>query len=312
MRKVLLTVEKICSSFLSILFIFNITLYSFQDKQSKWIEEKTSNYTIKTNCDRETVKEIRKNVEAVQVRLRTRLGYYSAALFKASIIIYASKDEFQKACQDRKLPLETPVAFYEHNTKEVMGYYISDKLIFYPVLYHEITHQILDVVFPETKIPTWFNEGMAECLSTSYWDKNDNFQTFGINGFPTIKNRLGLIKIAIKYNKEIDFKIFLKMSQKEFYDATEKYNFKEYKEPISRVGIAYAQAWSFCHFLNCYEKGKYAEIIKSVRKVLEKNINGEKLDIYTEVFEKNKKINLDEIVKEWKEYVKDLKDNDKK
>jgi hypothetical protein len=189
-------------------------------------------------------------------------------------------------------------AYYSPSTKELVGYEDSDETgMYWNTLCHEGCHQFFDLAFPgfyESKeIPMWFSEGLADCFGACEIRGRDLY-VFTLGGTATW--RVEAIKQFAQGGAVSPIKDLLEMNQAPF---------------MQRAQIHYPQSWSFVHFLWNYPsldagKGQYHEVV--IRLIDGFKVGKPRAEVYKEAFQvKGKPVDIDQLEREWKVYVKTLK-----
>jgi tetratricopeptide (TPR) repeat protein len=190
--------------------------------------------------------------------------------------IFKNREEFLRDCPVP--PPEWGDGFY--SLKRFCCYfYYNEK--FLSKCIHEPIHQLCNEVL-KVNFPAWVNEGLA-CYfaATKIRDKKmllgeiDITYAYPGKEFKKYKNKLG------------DLKNVLLVSTKEWFQLQEPH-------------IPYITAWSFTHFLFHYKDGKYKKDFLTYMQQV-KNGNAD-ISIFEKIVG-----NLDDLKKEWLEYVKNLK-----
>jgi hypothetical protein len=188
-------------------------------------------------------------------------------------------------------------AYYSPATKELVGYEDSDETgMYWNTLCHEGCHQFFDLAFPgfyESKeIPMWFSEGLADCFGACEI-RGRELYVFTLGGTATW--RVEAVKMFAQAGQVSSIKDLLEMTQAPF---------------MQRAQVHYPQSWSFVHFLWSYpnldSRGQYYEIV--VRLIDGFKVGKPRAEVYKEAFQvKGRPVDLDQLEREWKAYVKTLK-----
>jgi hypothetical protein len=115
-----------------------------------------------------------------------------------------------------------------------VGFY--DRQAVFPFFAHEGTHQFLHVAVPEMErlVPTWFSEGLADCMGSSKVIKGQ-FRWCLFNAL-IAQGRSNVIRKAVKEGKAKALKDLFQLDHRQFMEDAK---------------LHYAQSWSFVHFLFC-------------------------------------------------------------
>ncbi len=117
----------------------------------------------------------------------------------------------------------------------------------YHTIFHEYTHFIVDSHFGKSRIPPWFNEGLAEYYSTLKVEKNQKVK-LGL----VIDGRLSVLA----RNSLIPFEDFFAISNRALH-----------ANGGNTRSIFYAQAWALIHYL--MQSGKSVELSRFLVYVLD-------------------------------------------
>ncbi len=192
-----------------------------------WIRIESKNFDLIGNAEDHQIREVATKLEQfrnVFGRLFSRMKLNSPV--PTTVIVFKNTASF---------------APYK-STRWASGYFLSaedknyivlpfseDRADTYAIIFHEYVHFLVTNNFGRTRIPLWFNEGIAE-----YYDK------FEIRGDQTV--RLGGVSInhidTLRRHKLIPFQTFFTTKQSELSQQAEH-----------GASIFYAQAWVFMHYL---------------------------------------------------------------
>jgi hypothetical protein len=156
-------------------------------------------------------------------------------------------------------------------------------------LVHEMVHALIKPDFPD--VPSWFNEGMG-----SLYEQCTVTDDGSLKGM--INWRYPILMEAYNNNKLVPLKELFKTTDYEFYDKDK--------------GTNYAQARYFCMYMQ--EKGILPKFYKKFRDNFEQDKTGTKFvvellsGIPTNVGEELHEKTIDEIDKEWREWIPKIKE----
>jgi hypothetical protein len=214
-----------------------------QRREPSWDVYQTTHYKILHSCSK---------IEA------TYLGNWMEFVYKAYTWMIKPRTKNQKRFtiklyRDRKEFIsygnpEGAGAYYVPRTHLLCGFY--DREAVFPFFAHEGTHQFVHMAIPKmmTLIPTWFNEGLADCMGSSRVIK----KRLHICRYDAMigKGRCHTIQTALREGKALSFEKLFALTHRDFMkDAT----------------LHYAQSWSFVHFLFCYPKVEHSRAIPNGR-----------------------------------------------
>lgn len=196
-------------------------------REPDWETIKTRHYEIKYSCTAAEAQVLGQWMEFVY-------GAYSF-LTKAR----AEKRHVIKLFKDRKewVAYGQPPgagAYYTLQTKQLVGYF--DRRAAFPFLAHEGLHQFMHIVVPDmpTRIPTWFSEGLADCMGSSTVVKGQfRWCLFDVL---IAKGRCFVIKKALREDTALPLDELFRLDHVQF---------------MKNASLHYAQSWSFVHFLFC-------------------------------------------------------------
>jgi hypothetical protein len=255
-------------------------------REPKWDRYDTKHYKILHSCSK---------IEA------SYLGDWMEFVHKAYSVIIKVKSDTKhviKLFRDRREWNECGQppgagAYYTLHTKQLVGYY--DRRAVFPYFAHEGTHQFIHIAVPDMPrlIPTWFNEGLADCMGSSKVI-NKKFRWCLFNAL-IAKGRSYTIKKALREGTARKLTDLFALTHRQF---------------MGDAKLHYAQSWSMVHFLFCYPhvelpkkwipNGKYKKAIVVYFDLLRKGTPH--AEAWNEALGTIGKTH-EEIEKEWKEYV---------
>jgi tetratricopeptide (TPR) repeat protein len=135
-----------------------------------WIRVDTAHLILFSNASRDATVEIGRQMElfrAVLARLGPNLSADSP--LPTSVFVFKNELSFTPYKLRQKgrhagLPANLDGFFAQHRDGNYIGVNATPKSSPWPVIYHEYFHFFLSNNYDD--IPTWFNEGMAQCYST--------------------------------------------------------------------------------------------------------------------------------------------------
>ncbi|HZL71020.1 MAG TPA: DUF1570 domain-containing protein [Planctomycetota bacterium] len=259
------------------------------DKRKEWpVVLRSAHYEIRSTCDAAKTKQLLDHMELVFGTYTKLFAMAQVPNEKLIIVLFKSEEEYESHPESPK----GSAAYY--NRKQLVGYYHEVRM--YNYFAHEGMHQFTDIALKDIdKAPMWFIEGMAECIGSSEVRKGRLFMC-AKNGVIAQEN-LPDIQVMIGAKQHVKLSRFLTMSPEAF---------------MGRQGM-YAQAWSFCHFLLAYPdhedpkaqipNGKYWTVLSNfIRLMARKGANaGDAIKASFQL--KGKPLDIDELEKEWMDYV---------
>ncbi len=194
----------------------------------------SKHYDLKTNATTEQGQELLDFMELVFVTYMALLkpeDPKSAEGARSTILLYKSNEDYMAS----GAPAGSG-AYYSLQSKELVGWY--DPHFMKPFFAHEGMHQFTDLTSKSMRdFPYWFSEGIADCIGNC--EVRDKKLYMCVKSGTIARMRLQIVQGAIKQGKHFPLGKLLKMSAGEFMNK-------------QNVDLAYAQSWSFCHFLITY------------------------------------------------------------
>jgi hypothetical protein len=268
-----------------------------------WLIADTAHYTLNVQkgslnkktkqSDKQILDELKWKMELLFEKYALAFKFQGTLSRKAVLKLYKSKQAYVGAGGP---PMSA--AYYSPSTKELVGYEDSEETgMYFHTLCHEGCHQFFDLAFPgfyESKeIPMWFSEGLADCFGASEIRGRELF-IFTLGG--TASWRVDAVKQFSQMNRLPPIKELLDLNQQPFMMGAQMH---------------YPQSWSFVHFLWNYPtldegKGQYHEIV--IKLIDGFKVGKPRAEVYKSAFQlKGKPVDLDQLEREWKAYVKTLK-----
>ena len=272
-------------------------------EEGDWLIGDTAHYTINVQkgslnkrtkqTDKQILEELKWKMELLFEKYSLAFRFQGMLSRKAVLKLHKSKQAYVSAGGP-----PSSAAYYSPGTKELVGYEDSDETgMYFNTLCHEGCHQFFDLAFPgffESKeIPMWFSEGLADCFGASEI-RGRQLYIFTLGGTATW--RVEPVKQFSQMNRLPSIKELLDLNQQPFMMGAQ---------------LHYPQSWSFVHFLWNYPtlddgKGQYHEIL--IRLIDGFKVGKPRAEVYKEAFTiKGKPVDIDQLEREWKGYVKTLK-----
>ncbi len=180
---------------------------------------------------------------------------------KFPITIFASRDAYIKYGGPQQ-----SAGFFHPALQRVVFIQSGNPSTFTTTLYHELFHQFL--ASQKVAMPYWFNEGHADFFGGFTYDEKNNCMVCNVN-----QTRVRTIQQAVQRNQASPLATLINMNRDEYYDP-------------QKIGLNYAQGWSFVYFLWRYEGGKYSKYVKSYYNLMKKKKYSLK-EMYKKVFASN-------------------------
>lgn len=167
---------------------------------------------------------------------------------KVEIGLFRSQDDFIKHSQEEGgKPTDKTLGFfipYRDGSGRILVYKRQDEYNTLNTMYHEATHQFIDMVVHGKDIPLWLNEGLAVYFENSRFE-NGKFAT-GL--LP--RERLKALKDMIRH--------------REFIPLPDLYT----RTADTFDGDCYAEAWALVHFFAQANNGAYTKRFNAYFKML--------------------------------------------
>lgn len=207
---------------------------------------------------------------------------------RSAILLYKNNEDYLASGAPRGSG-----AYYSLQSKQLVGWY--DKYLMQPFFAHEGMHQFTDLTTKSFKdFDMWFTEGIADCIGNSLVKKKKLYMCQKAGAIARM--RLPIVQKAIKDKKHWSLSDLFKLDQRRFMDP-------------KNVSLAYAQSWSFCHFLMTYPDmedrshqipdGKYRRNLATYYELMRPGgVSHDKA--WAEAF---KGIPLSRLQEQWEEYV---------
>lgn len=215
----------------SVLFLFTV----ISSAKDEWTQVQSKNFFLIGNASEKDIRRVGTKLEQFRESFRRLFaGANLTASIPTNVVVFkdgGSYKPFKPKRSDGKA--DTGIAGYFQPGDDVNYITLSverDDAETFGLIFHEYVHFIIDTNFGKTRVPQWFNEGLAEY-----------YQTFEIED--DIKIKLGLPQqnhLYLLQNSQL-------MPLDQMFNAT--------NEQIHGTGghsrsIFYAQSWALIHFLN--------------------------------------------------------------
>jgi Flp pilus assembly protein TadD len=193
-----------------------------------WIRVETGHFTLYSDASRRRTLEIGRSMERFRMVLPAFYKNLSVDVHRPTLVFVFKHDPDFRPYKIRAgvNPVDVAGYFLERRTTDYIamnGHPQSDP---FSVIYHEFTHHIMYGNF--TRLPTWFSEGLAECLSTFQCDDK-----------------------AAKFGLSIDTHVITlqRRSLLPLPDLFEVTTHSPIYNEGDRRGIFYAESWALVHYL---------------------------------------------------------------
>lgn len=262
-----------------------------QHKNNPFTKYQTEHYQIITDVSFGMAKKVGNDMEAILQEYSRILPFpeeqLPSSLFR--VRIFLRKEDFQKYCREALGWTYDPKSFvyrhYRNLEKREAVCFLLPEIPFFRRLHHEAFHQYFRhfIHYP----PPWLNEGLAELFEASPMTEQGRLQIKPSPGW--LRQLKEKVLISKKY-QYIDLKSLLTMSKEEW---------------LQNSGSASPESWAFCYYLLKSEKAQLARYLDNCIEVLnpdasmEENTN----NVFQGVFAK---INLQQLEKNWVEFVQEM------
>lgn len=201
----------------------------------EWIEVRSKNFNLIGNAAEKDIRQVGERLEQFREGLRQVLSQFNFnSPIPTKVIVFKTALDY-KPYKPLKSSGETNdfVTGYFQGGKDVNYITLSadggETARTYHIIFHEYTHFLIRNNLGESKIPPWFNEGLAIYYET-FAIEND--QTVTLGGLQS--NLLSLLK----RNNLIPFETFFNID-----------NYSLHEQGKDGVGLFYAQSWALMHYL---------------------------------------------------------------
>jgi hypothetical protein len=209
-----------------------------------WKEMSTKNYTIKfeSAVPKGTIDKIGKELEDVLVEYIRVFKVKPTEKFVVKFM--DSPNTYKQEGGDKSHP-----GMYIEKPGE--KYLLIQQMPWYdliPITYHEAFHQYASMYMGDSRMPTWFNEGMASYYEAVLRNDDDKLD------LSLIYNRkLRMVQSAIRTRSQLKLEPLIDSTYEDFHDK-------------DKESLHYTQSFAFIYFLMRAKKGKpvfaYAKELK--------------------------------------------------
>ncbi|MHC5056454.1 MAG: DUF1570 domain-containing protein [Planctomycetota bacterium] len=199
------------------------------EKEFKVKAHESIYYHVLTNLGPAWEQKIANYMDGIFQEYQKRLVFGEKITQKFVVKVYATQAEY---VAHGAMPQSA--AYYNPSKRELVGYKQQTDDRLFQSLYHEGMHQFLMFYVPNP--PMWFNEGLAKYFQTARPMRG--IRSAKAPRYNVSRKDPGMVRYA-KYHKRggkfSPLSHLIKMERPEFYGPN--------------IGINYAQAWAFTHFL---------------------------------------------------------------
>jgi hypothetical protein len=267
-----------------------------------WKIKKTSHYTIEYSTRDEYANRLAKHIEKIRALYR-KIIRSGKGIPKCHIKLFDNKEDFLYYGQ-----IEGAAGYWSPAQEEMVAYRFSGEKLklhneemtvssdrdpeeeTFHVMNHEGFHQYMYYLMGRQRgveIPSWLNEGMGDYFFGGNWQKVKGRKVFKIS---TNWWRLDTIVKALEDGNHVPLKNLFNYSQEDYY---------------ANPGLCYAEGWAICYFFltsPVAKKRGYNTIPNKMIQALQ--TTGDREKATEKVLGK---YDLDQMEKEWKNYILSLK-----
>jgi tetratricopeptide (TPR) repeat protein len=260
----------------------------------------TDHFVVKTNLSENALNDICFLMECAYLNWLDFFAFVEPK-GKLNICVFKNRDEFERAFRDwtgTEPPSSSKGGYMCKETRSsyetiLMAYYYpaTQDINTSSLLLHEGTHYSIELI-KRACAPVWLGDGLATYFESGKLED----KKLVINLVNQI--RLPVIQNAINNNTHIKLKDFINLTKPEFFKNS---------------SLCYPQSWSLMYFLINGQQGKYKAGVKAYLEAWRKNkiaiqpsseIIGK--PAHLKLFEECMDVPIDQLEKEWKEYVLNL------
>jgi hypothetical protein len=229
---------RFCALFFSIFVFFQTTITASNER---WIQVRSKNFNLIGNADEVRLRAVAFKLEQFREALRQVLNQMNFdSPVPTTVIVFKDANDYK--------PYK-PIKLNGETNDSVVGYFQAGKDAnyitlsaagepagtTYNIIFHEYTHFLIRNNLGESKIPTWYNEGIAGYYETFALENDRKITLGGLQ--PKFLALLG-------QNNLIPFDTFFEVDNNSLHERDG-----------NGAGLFYAQAWAFMHYLMHGEGG---------------------------------------------------------
>ncbi len=224
--------------FLLLILVFLQTAVLAKDE---WLRARSKNFSLIGNAEEKDIRAVALKLEQFREALQRVLGKYNFnSPIPTTVIVFKSAADY-KPFKPKKANGETKdIISGTFQSGEDVNYITlsaegNDSEKIYNIIFHEYTHFLIHNNLGESKIPPWYDEGLAEYFETILIE-NDLKITLG-------RKQNDLLAL-LRQNALIPFETFFNID-----------NYSLHRQGDDGVGLFYAQAWVLTHYLKQGKNG---------------------------------------------------------
>lgn len=206
----------------------------------KWARVRSANFNLIGNADETRIKAVAVRLEQFRAALRQVLvGMNFDSPVPTTVVVFKNADDYRpfKPLKSNGETNDAAIGYFQAG-RDVNYITLADGgdvAETYGIIFHEYTHFLIRNNLGDTKIPPWYNEGIANYYETFRVEDNRKI-TLGA-GSPKFLNLLAR-------NNLIPFETFFAVDNNSLHERG-----------AEAAGLFYAQAWALVHYLMHGEAG---------------------------------------------------------
>lgn len=270
--------SKLVFSFLILVFL-QTTVWA----ENEWVEVRSRNFHLIGNASEKDIRAVAFKLEQFREALRLVLNQYNFnSPVPTTVVVFKNAEDYKpyKPVKSNGAPDNFVVGYFQ--ASEDINYITlsteGDPSRLYNIIFHEYTHFLLRNNLGESRIPPWYNEGMAEYYETFAIEDDRKVMIGAVHK--------DFLKVLSK-NNLIPFDTFFNTD-----------NYSLHEQGNDGIGLFYAQAWALMHYLkHGKDSARSAQLDKFLKLVMaDKNPK----DAFIEAFQAD----YEAMENELKEYIR--------
>ncbi len=209
------------------LFLFILFISSGAAAQDKWVSVRSQNFHMIGNATEKDIKAAAAQLEQFRhVFVSLFPGFKFNSPVETTVVVFRNERSYKPYKS-----IEWAAGYFQPGDDQ--NYIVltteGDRAQTYRTIFHEYVHYLVDNTFGKSRIPPWFNEGLAEYYEQFQIDKDTRVILGNLND-----NHRALLQRS----KLIPFETFFKI---------DSYSLRQ--QGGHGASLFYAQAWAFMHYL---------------------------------------------------------------
>lgn len=202
--------------------------------KDEWVKIQPKNFQLYGNADARDIRRVATKLEQFREFFRqTFSGINFSSPIPTNVLVFKDQKTFRdyKPIEEDGSPRDWVAGYFQagEDANYIALSIEGEKNDDFSTIFHEYIHYLINNNLGRTKIPPWFNEGLAEYYET-FQIENDQKISIG-----NVNNKHLLL---LRQSKLIPFETFFGMD-----------NYTLYRQGRDGVGLFYAQAWALMHYL---------------------------------------------------------------